>query len=56
MASDRVQQEDIGVCESVQRGLASSAYDRGRYAPGVEQAAHQFHVLLEAELKTAGTS
>ena len=29
-ASDRVQREDIALCESVQRGLASPAYDAGR--------------------------
>src|SRR2546430_10277415 len=28
--SDEVQQEDIGLCENVQRGLRSSTYDRGR--------------------------
>jgi len=26
---DEVQQEDIGLCENVQRGLRSSTYDRG---------------------------
>lgn len=50
-ASDRVQREDIGVCESVQRGMASSSFDRGRYAPKVEQAAHHFHRLLAGDLK-----
>jgi phenylpropionate dioxygenase-like ring-hydroxylating dioxygenase large terminal subunit len=30
--SDEVQQEDIGLCESVQRGLRSATYDRGRYS------------------------
>ena len=29
--SDRVQQEDNMICESVQRGLQSSAYDTGRW-------------------------
>ncbi|XP_077868445.1 uncharacterized protein LOC100373430 [Saccoglossus kowalevskii] len=48
-ASDKVQQEDIFLCEGVQRGLESSAYDLGRYAPGVEFADHMFHVKL-AEL------
>ena len=28
--SDKVQQEDNMICESVQRGLHSSAYDTGR--------------------------
>jgi len=50
VASDQVQREDIAVCESVQRGLGSSSFDRGRYAPAVEQAAHHFHGLLHADL------
>ena len=29
--SDKVQQEDNMICESVQRGLESSAYDTGRW-------------------------
>ncbi|XP_077988297.1 uncharacterized protein LOC144442794 [Glandiceps talaboti] len=45
-ASDKVQQEDIFLCEGVQRGLTSSAYDVGRYAPRVEHADHSFHVRL----------
>ncbi len=44
--SDVTQQEDIAICESVQVGLASRHYDRGRYAPGVEQGEHHFHCLL----------
>ncbi len=50
-ASDRVQQEDIALCESVQRGLASPGYDRGRYAPKIEIAEHHFHRLLAADLR-----
>jgi choline monooxygenase len=45
-ASDRVQQEDVGVCESVQRGLASALYDTGRYAPALEHGMHHFHRRL----------
>lgn len=30
--SDEIQQEDIRICESVQKGLASTTYDRGRYS------------------------
>jgi len=48
--SDRVQREDIAICESVQRGLASGSYDRGRYAPRVEGAMHHFHRLLHRDL------
>ena len=51
-ASDRVQQEDVGICESVQRGLRSSAFDRGPYAPRVEQGAHHFHRLLARDLRS----
>jgi choline monooxygenase len=49
-ASARVQEEDVLICESVQRGLRSSCYDTGLYAPRVEQAAHAFHRLLVADL------
>jgi len=50
-ASDQVQQEDNMICESVQRGLQSSAYDTGRYAPGVEHADHAFHQTLALQLR-----
>ncbi len=49
-ASERVQDEDVSICESVQKGLGSPAYDRGIYAPNVEMAAYHFHRLLAAEL------
>jgi choline monooxygenase len=44
--SDEVQQEDIGLCENVQRGLNSSTYDRGRYSVKRENGVHHFHMLL----------
>jgi choline monooxygenase len=44
--SDEVQQEDIGLCENVQRGLQSSTYDRGRYSVKRENGVHHFHMLL----------
>ena len=47
------QREDIAICESVQRGLASSGYDRGRYAPQVEVGEHHFHRLLAGALRAA---
>ncbi len=31
----QVQQEDIALCEAVQRGLRSPAYDSGRCAPAI---------------------
>ncbi|EIE20824.1 choline monooxygenase, partial [Coccomyxa subellipsoidea C-169] len=48
--SDQVQQEDIALCEAVQRGLHSPAYDTGRYAPGLEQPMFHFHKLLQRDL------
>merc|ERR1719290_809153 len=51
VSSDQVQQEDNFICESVQRGLNSSAYDTGRYAPKVEMADHAFHKTLAQQLR-----
>jgi choline monooxygenase len=45
--SDEVQQEDIGLCESVQKGLHSYTYDRGRYSVKRENGVHHFHMLLD---------
>jgi choline monooxygenase len=50
-ASHRVQEEDVAICESVQKGLGSPAYDRGIYAPAIETAAYHFHRLLAADLQ-----
>jgi len=55
-ASHRVQEEDVAISESVQRGLASSAYDRGIYAPTLEMAAYHFHRLLAADLRLGAAS
>jgi choline monooxygenase len=48
-----IQREDISICESVQLGLRSSSYDRGRYAPQVEMGEHHFHCLLARRLAAA---
>jgi choline monooxygenase len=48
--SDRVQLEDIAVCESVQRGLASRSYDVGRLSVTREEGEHLFHRLLHRDL------
>jgi choline monooxygenase len=45
-ASDIVQQEDIALCESIQRGVQSVGFRRGRYAPSVETPMFHFHQLL----------
>jgi choline monooxygenase len=52
---ERVQQEDIDICESVQRGLHSRAYVAGRLSVRREAGEHLFHRLLHADL-AAGTS
>jgi choline monooxygenase len=56
--SDEIQLEDIDICESVQRGLRSSTYDRGRFSPQRENGVHHFHCLYEElmGLKTAPTA
>ena len=45
------QREDVAICESVQLGLRSRGYDRGRYAPRVEMGEHHFHRLLAASYR-----
>lgn len=47
---DRVEREDEIVVESVQRGVRSHLYDRGRYSPARERGVHHFHRLLAAAL------
>lgn len=46
MVGERVQQEDIEVCESVQRGLSSRAYNAGRLSVRREAGEQQFHRCL----------
>jgi len=48
---DRIQQEDLDICESVQRGLGSRAYQAGRLSVRREAGEHLFHRLLFADLK-----
>jgi choline monooxygenase len=47
----RVQDEDLGICEGVQRGLKSRAYGAGRLSARREAGEHLFHRLLAADLK-----
>jgi len=44
--SDQVQQEDIGICEAVQKGLRSRTFDHGRYSVLRENGVHHFHGLV----------
>lgn len=46
----RIQQEDVAICEEVQRGLASGAFDTGRFSVKREAAGYHFHRLLAAAL------
>jgi choline monooxygenase len=50
--SDKVQDEDVAICESVQRGLRSRAYGAGRLSVRREAGEHLFHRLLAADLKS----
>ena len=43
---DKVEDEDQFVVEATQRGVASRAYERGRYSPTRETGVHHFHRLL----------
>lgn len=47
---DRVEREDEAIVESVQRGVRSRLYERGRYSPAREQGVHHFHRRLAAAL------
>jgi choline monooxygenase len=49
--SDRVQDEDVDICESVQRGLRSRAYGAGRLSVRREAGEHLFHRLLARDLR-----
>lgn len=43
----KIQLEDIEICEHVQRGLASRAYDRGRFSVECEEGVYHFQSLLK---------
>jgi choline monooxygenase len=46
-ASDVVQDEDREICARVQQGLASRAYDRGRFSVEMESGVHHFQQLVK---------
>ncbi|HET7434402.1 MAG TPA: SRPBCC family protein [Thermoanaerobaculia bacterium] len=52
--SDEIQIEDIEICESVQRGLQSETYDRGRYSVQRENGVHHFHQLYARAMQLRG--
>jgi choline monooxygenase len=47
----RIQDEDVAICKSVQRGLTSRAYVAGRLSVRREAGEHLFHKLLYADLR-----
>jgi choline monooxygenase len=51
--SEQIQAEDVAICESVQRGLASRAYNAGRLSVRREAGEHLFHKLLYSDFKSA---
>jgi choline monooxygenase len=51
--SEQIQNEDVAICASVQRGLTSRAYVAGRLSVRREAGEHLFHRLLHDDL-TAG--
>jgi choline monooxygenase len=52
--SDEIQQEDIVICEQVQRGLRSRAYDTGRFSAKRENGVYHFQNLVREFLGEAG--
>ncbi len=53
--SETVQDEDMAICDSVQRGLSSRAYVAGRLSVRREAGEHLFHRLLHADMSSALT-
>jgi choline monooxygenase len=51
--SEKVQDEDMAICDSVQRGLASRAYVAGRLSVRREAGEHLFHRLLYKDMTAA---
>jgi choline monooxygenase len=50
--SERIQEEDVSICKSVQRGLSSRSYIAGRLSVRREAGEHLFHRLLYADLRS----
>jgi choline monooxygenase len=49
----QIQLEDVGICEEVQRGLASRSFDTGRFSVRREMGGYHFHQLLARRLRAA---
>jgi choline monooxygenase len=48
---NQIQDEDIGICEEVQKGLASRSFVNGRFSVKREPAGYHFHQLLGRQLQ-----
>ena len=51
--AEQIQQEDIGICEEVQKGLHSRAFDTGRFSVAREAGVYHFHQMLARYLQGA---
>ena len=51
--AEQIQQEDIGICEEVQKGLHSRAFDTGRFSVRREAGVYHFHQMLGGYLQGA---
>ena len=49
--AEQVQQEDVGICEDVQRGLRSRSFSTGRFSVRRENGGYHFHQLLARTLR-----
>ena len=49
--SHKIQDEDVDICERVQKGLGSDAYEHGRYSVIREGGMYLFHQLLTGQSK-----
>ena len=47
---DIIEKEDQEIVKSVQRGILSNTYKRGRYSPRYELGVHHFHRLISKSL------
>jgi len=47
--SDKIQFEDIEICEKVQKGVASKTYKKGRFSVECETGVHHFQNLLKKD-------
>jgi choline monooxygenase len=50
-SSRQVHDEDVFLCENVQRGMKSNGFDRGRYVPQKQIASYHFHQRLASDLQ-----